>query len=143
MPDATQCASNPDSLSPAREAISETIPKTEATSLYTELKSYLSINDGRIPAWTRESPSMLVLYDSPVLNKLRAHPNHLKLQTMLNDLWHDTTGETSLEPLVYLDGVRDRAPGQEFFGLGPHIDAGSLARWADPVYRRVYQEIFS
>jgi hypothetical protein len=121
----------------------ETIPKAEATSLYTELKSYLSANDGRIPAWPKESPSMLILYDSPVQNKLRAHPNHLKLQRMLNDLWHDSTGETSPEPLVYLDGVRDRAPGQEFLGLGPHIDAGSLARWADPVYRRVYHEVFS
>jgi hypothetical protein len=86
---------------------------------------------------------MLILYDSPVQNKLRAHPNHLKLQAMLNNLWHDSTGETSPEPLVYLDGVRDRAPGQEFLGLGPHIDAGSLARWADPVYRRVYHDSFS
>jgi hypothetical protein len=31
----------------------ETISKTEATSLYRELKSYLSNNDGRIPAWPK------------------------------------------------------------------------------------------
>lgn len=120
-----------------------TIPKAEATSCYTEMKSYLADNEGRIPAWPKESPSMLILYDSPVQNKLRAHPNHLKLQEILNKLWHDSTEETSFEPLVYLDGLRDRSPGQEFLGLGPHIDAGSLARWAAPPYRRVYQDIFS
>lgn len=120
-----------------------TIPGKETTSLYAELKTYLAANEGRIPAWPKESPSMLILYDSPVQNKLRAHPNHIQLQRKLNNLWHDQTGETSLEPLVYLDGVRDRSPGQEFLGLGPHIDAGSLSRWADPVYRRVYHSIFA
>lgn len=28
-------------------------------------------------------------------------------------------------------------------GLGPHIDAGSLSRWADPTYRKVYDKIFA
>lgn len=28
-------------------------------------------------------------------------------------------------------------------GLGPHIDAGSLSRWADPTYRKVYAKIFA
>ena len=120
-----------------------TINSPEATELYTDLKTYLCNNEGRIPAWPKESPSMLMLYDSPVQNRLRTHPWHLDLQQKLNELWHDSTGETSSEPLVYLDGIRDRAPGQEFLGLGPHIDAGSLARWANPAYRHVYHEVFS
>ena len=120
-----------------------TIDNAEAADLYTDLKTYLGKNEGRIPAWPKESPSMLMLYDSPVQNRLRTHPRHLELQQKLNELWHDPTGETSSEPLVYLDGVRDRAPGQEFLGLGPHIDAGSLTRWADPSYRHVYHEVFS
>jgi hypothetical protein len=28
------------------------------------------------------------------------------------------------------------------FGLGPHIDAGNLCRWADPKYINVYSSIF-
>lgn len=120
-----------------------TIPETEAVDLYKDLKTYLGNNEGRIPAWPKESPSMLMLYDSPVQNRLRTHPRHLDLQRTLNDLWHDSTGETSSEPLIYLDGLRDRAPGQEFLGLGPHIDAGSLARWVDSAYRHVYHEVFS
>ena len=120
-----------------------TVPATETTSLYSDLKQYVADNKDSIQAWPAESPSMLVLYNSPTQNALRSHPNHLKLQRKLNELWHDSTDETSPDPLVYLDGVRDRAPGQPFLGLGPHIDAGSLCRWADPTYRKVYGSIFS
>ncbi|KAJ9143114.1 DUF1479 domain-containing protein [Pleurostoma richardsiae] len=34
-------------------------------------------------------------------------------------------------------------PLQPFLGLGPHIDAGSFSRWADPAYRKAYSDIFS
>lgn len=85
---------------------------------------------------------MLVLYNSPMQNTLRSHPSHLKLQRKLNELWKYSDEHTSPDPLIYLDGIRDRAPGQPFLGLGPHIDAGSFCRWADPTYRKVYDEIF-
>ncbi|KAJ4256144.1 hypothetical protein NW762_009220 [Fusarium torreyae] len=120
-----------------------TIPRDEATGLYTKLKKFVADNKESIQAWPKESPSMLVLYNSPTQNALRSHPNHLKLQRKLNELWSYSTEDTSPEPLVYLDGIRDRAPGQPFLGLGPHIDAGSLCRWGDPTYRRVYDNIFS
>lgn len=120
-----------------------TIPETKANQHYNGLKKFVGDNKDSIQAWPKESPSMLILYNSPTQNALRAHPNQLKLQRRLNEMWHDSTGDTSPEPLVYLDGVRDRAPGQPFLGLGPHIDAGSLCRWADPTYRKVYDAIFS
>ncbi|KAM5349847.1 hypothetical protein ACJ41O_006352 [Fusarium nematophilum] len=120
-----------------------TVPESEATTLYNDFKRFVADNKASIQAWPKESPSMLILYNSPTQNALRSHPNHLSLQRRLNELWHDSTNETSPEPLVYLDGVRDRAPGQPFLGLGPHIDAGSLCRWADPTYRRAYDSIFS
>ncbi len=34
-----------------------------------------------------------------------------------------------------------RNPGDSKFALGPHIDGGSLERWEDPEYSRVYQKI--
>lgn len=120
-----------------------TISEEETTSLYKDLKQYIMNNKESIQAWPKESPSMFMLYDSPTQNTLRSHPNHLKLQRTLNEVWHDSSVETSPDPLVYLDGVRDRSPGQEFLGLGPHIDAGSLCRWASPSYRKVYESIFS
>ncbi|KAM0282401.1 hypothetical protein ACHAQH_003082 [Verticillium albo-atrum] len=120
-----------------------TIPEAETNKLYSELKGYLADNKDAIKGWPAESPSMLILYDSPVQNALRAHPNQLRLQRLLNGLWHDDGGESSPDPLMYHDGVRDRAPGQPFLGLGPHIDAGSLCRWADAGYRKVYDSIFA
>lgn len=120
----------------------ETIPSEETDQLYRELKQYVGDNKDSIQGWPVESPSMLILFDSPTQNTLRAHSNQLQLQRLLNDLWHDSTGNTSPDPLMYHDGVRDRAPGQPFLGLGPHIDAGSLCRWADEGYLKTYDKIF-
>jgi hypothetical protein len=35
-----------------------------------------------------------------------------------------------------------RPPGIPLYGLGPHIDAGSLSRWAEPTYRSVYAPVW-
>lgn len=120
----------------------QTVPKAETEQLYHELKQYIGDNKDTIQGWPAESPSMLILYDSPVQNTLRGHPNQLRLQRLLNGLWHDATGKTKPDPLMYHDGVRDRAPGQPFLGLGPHIDAGSLCRWVDEGYINTYSKIF-
>ena len=121
-----------------------TIPETEASAIYEDMAKYIADNKTSIQAWPEESPSMFVLYNSPAQNKIRSHPNHIGLQRRLNELWHnyDASKDTSAEPLAFFDGIRDRAPGQPFLGLGPHIDAGSLCRWADPAYRRVYDDVF-
>ncbi|KAH7021480.1 uncharacterized protein B0I36DRAFT_297167 [Microdochium trichocladiopsis] len=119
------------------------IPEDDARRLYQDLQDYVRDNKAHVRGWPAESPSMLMLYDSPTQNAIRSHPKHMELQQMVNSLWHDETGQTSSQPLIYLDGARDREPGQPFLGLGPHIDAGSLCRWADPKYRRVYDAVFS
>ncbi|EWC46728.1 hypothetical protein DRE_03973 [Drechslerella stenobrocha 248] len=119
------------------------IPHADAEAAFTELNTFLQANKSKIRAWPDDSPSMYELFDSPMQNTIRSHPDHLKLQRLLNALWHDKTGETSPDPLIYYDGVRNRPPNQAFLGLGPHIDAGSLSRWADPSYRKVYDAIFS
>ncbi|KAH7069734.1 hypothetical protein BKA63DRAFT_88160 [Paraphoma chrysanthemicola] len=121
-----------------------TIPEDETNALYDDMSRYVSDNNASIQAWPKESPSMLILYSSPTQNTIRSHPSQLGLQLKLNELWHgyDASEGTSPEPLAYFDGLRDRAPGQPFLGLGPHIDAGSLSRWADPAYRKVYDSVF-
>ncbi|KAH8590336.1 hypothetical protein B0O99DRAFT_552441 [Bisporella sp. PMI_857] len=119
------------------------IPETEASQLYQDLKQYVTDNKPHITGWPKESPAMLMLYDSPTQNIIRTHPRQLRLQRILNEFWHDETRKTSPDPLVYYDGIRDRVPGQPFLGLGPHVDAGSLCRWADASYRKVYDKIFS
>jgi hypothetical protein len=115
----------------------------EAQSSFKDLKQFVGDNKGKITGWPVESPAMLLLYNSPTQVAIRTHPNQLLIQKQLNALYHDRAGETSPEPLSYTDAARIRPSGQPFLGLGPHIDAGSLTRWADPAYRKVYDRIFS
>jgi len=122
--------------------VRQVIPEEEAREQYQNLKTYIADNKEHVKGWPAESPSMLMLYDSPTQLAVRSHPNHLQLQRKLNQLWHDASGETSPDPLLYSDGVRDRPPHSPFLGLGPHIDAGSFSRWADPMYRQSYHHIF-
>lgn len=93
--------------------------------------------------WPAATPFVLNLYWSPTQQAIRSHPHHLALQRELNSWWHDSSKSTSPDPLSYADGVRIRPPGIPFYGLGPHIDAGSLCRWVDPAYRKVYESVFS
>lgn len=93
--------------------------------------------------WPTETPFVLNLYYSPTQMSARSHPNMLKLTNALNTWWHDDTESSIPSQLSYTDGVRIRPPGVEFYGLGPHIDAGSLTRWADPTYSSVYHAVFS
>jgi hypothetical protein len=46
-----------------------------------------------------------------------------------------------LTPLTYADRLRIRHPGDAKFALGPHMDGGSVERWEDEGYRRVYEKI--
>jgi hypothetical protein len=95
------------------------------------------------PAWPPNNPSLYRLFWTPTQQALRAHPNQLLVQKTLNSFWHDASQETSVEPLTYADAIRIRPPGKQFYALGPHIDSGSMCRWADPAYRKVYDAIFS
>ncbi|KAH7175392.1 hypothetical protein EDB81DRAFT_849626 [Dactylonectria macrodidyma] len=119
------------------------VGSTEATELFNDFKTFVADNKDSISGWPVESPSMLRVYNSPTQVAIRTHPNQILLQRTLNSLFHDESGGTSPEPLSYTDAARIRPPGQAFLGLGPHIDAGSLCRWADARYRKVYDSIFS
>ncbi|KAH8689439.1 hypothetical protein BGW36DRAFT_308058 [Talaromyces proteolyticus] len=121
------------------------IEQCEMDRLYRDLKNYLSINKGRYTAWPQDSPSIFNLYNTPTQNALRIHPNQLQLMRWINGLWNypNDDEEASPQPLLYADAVRVRPAKQTFLGLGPHIDAGSLCRWGDPAYRKVYHEIFA
>jgi hypothetical protein len=44
---------------------------------------------------------------------------------------------------TYADRVRRRQPGDKTLGLSPHMDAGTVERWIDPGYQKVYENIFA
>ena len=45
--------------------------------------------------------------------------------------------------MSYADRVRRREPGDDTLGLSPHCDAGSIERWTDSHYQKIYRDIFS
>ncbi len=44
---------------------------------------------------------------------------------------------------VYADRIRRRPPGSASLGLSPHVDGGSVERWLDENFRKVYRHVFS
>lgn len=123
------------------------IPKDEADQHFEDLTSFISQNDN-VDGWPKKSPAIFYLYESPVQLKLRTHPNQLKVQRLMNSLFTDSAvsaeeEKAQWEPILYPDALRIRQPGQDFDGLGPHIDGGSLSRWADTEYQLTYKKILS
>jgi hypothetical protein len=44
---------------------------------------------------------------------------------------------------TYADRARRRQPGDKTLGLSPHMDAGTVERWIDPGYQKVYERVFA
>lgn len=149
--DADDILSNPETLETMKEAgcciIRNLIPNKEAEQYFEDLKTFIKENEDTVTGWPRESVAIYHLYSTPVQLKLKTNARHLQIQRSLNALWTDSSSSSSSQnsqhdPILYPDGLRIRLPGQEFLGLGPHVDSGSLSRWADPEYRRTYNAIF-
>lgn len=61
-------------------------------------------------------------------------------RALLSLFSHHPDAPVSLNtPLTYADRLRIRHPGDAQFALGPHADGGSIERWEDETYRKVYQ----
>jgi hypothetical protein len=65
----------------------------------------------------------------------------------LNGLWHSQRGAgVDFDPdnlCSYADRIRHREPGDTSLGLSAHMDGGSVERWLDPAFGRVYATVFS
>lgn len=68
-------------------------------------------------------------------------------RVFLNRLWRaESEGRRHFDPdrvPVYADRIRRRPPGSATLGLSPHVDGGSIERWLDPNFRRVYRHVLS
>jgi hypothetical protein len=97
-----------------------------------------------VRAFPASNPAVYELYWSPAQVAARSHPNMLAAQRWLQSLWHapEKTVLGTQHTLSYADRLRIRRPGDAGFALGPHVDGGSLERWEDPEYRRVYERVF-
>lgn len=120
------------------------LPRAYALELKQKALEYIEANKSRVRAFPPDNPAVYELYWSPSQTLARGHPNMLKTQSFLTTLWHssDPASEISTTyPLAYADRLRIRQPGDAKFALGPHTDGGSVERWEDPTYSKVYQKI--
>ena len=70
-----------------------------------------------------------------------------RVRVFLNRLWQaESEGKRHFTPdevPVYADRIRRRPPGSASLGLSPHVDGGSVERWLDDNFRKVYRHVFS
>ncbi|MEM5326591.1 DUF1479 domain-containing protein [Paraburkholderia sp. JHI2823] len=68
-------------------------------------------------------------------------------RVFLNRLWrNESEGRVHFDPdhvPVYADRLRRRPPGSESLGLSAHCDGGSVERWIEANFRKVYRHVFS
>ncbi|WP_250536840.1 DUF1479 domain-containing protein [Caballeronia sp. AZ10_KS36] len=68
-------------------------------------------------------------------------------RVFLNKLWrNESDGRVHFDPEhvpVYADRLRRRPPGSASLGLSAHCDGGSVERWIESNFRKVYRHVFS
>ncbi len=90
------------------------------------------------------SPQIYSLYWSKPQVAARQSDELARVRAALNRLWHQPAGGPAFEAsreCAYADRLRRRQPGDRTLGLSPHADGGSVERWCDPSYQRVYGEV--
>jgi hypothetical protein len=124
------------------------VPEDEARGYKGEVEKYVGMNP-QTKGFPRDNPQVFELYHSPPQLKARTHPDFLAVQrALLSSLWTASpAAPISLRnPLVYLDRLRIRQPGDTSFAVGPHMDGGSTERWEPEGYGAggsgVYDDIF-
>ncbi len=92
-------------------------------------------------------PQIYGLYWSKTQMEIRHSEQMAKVQRWLNNLWIYENEEYKVfdpnKELSYADRVRRREPGDDTLGLSAHCDAGSVERWTDKNYQKIYHEIFA
>lgn len=92
-------------------------------------------------------PQIYGIYWSRPQVQARQSESLTRVRAFLNNLWqaksdglqHFNPNETP----AYADRIRRRPPGSASLGLSPHVDGGSVERWLDENFRKVYRHVFS
>ncbi|KAI0450998.1 hypothetical protein F5B21DRAFT_488685 [Xylaria acuta] len=122
------------------------IPENEARKYKSDIEQYVRQNPST-KAFPQDNPQVFELYWSSPQIRARAHPNLLKVQSTLMNVWQSSNPEGSIslsQTLAYADRLRIRQPGDTKFALGPHVDGGSVERWEKNGYGLggVYDKVF-
>jgi len=126
-----------------------------ASNWFAELGEYLDVNhyeereaakrslDKYFSGLKAGRPQIFNVYWSKPQVNARQHPNLAEARSFLNRLWRYEGVFDPDRECTYADRVRRRQPGDETLGLSPHMDAGTVERWIDPGYQRVYGHVFA
>ncbi|WP_028229761.1 DUF1479 domain-containing protein [Paraburkholderia mimosarum] len=92
-------------------------------------------------------PQIYGVYWSKPQVLARQSPELTQARVFLNRLWrNESEGRMHFDPdhvPVYADRLRRRPPGSESLGLSAHCDGGSVERWIEANFRKVYRHVFS
>ncbi|ODN76798.1 hypothetical protein L202_05400 [Cryptococcus amylolentus CBS 6039] len=122
--------------------IRDVVDEQTALNWLADLKSYIDLNPS-VKGFPEKDKQVFELYWSRSQLSARSHPRAMAVQRALLGLFsHTPTDLVSLHiPITYADRLRIRHPGDAQFALGPHADGGSVERWEDETYRRVYHSV--
>ena len=92
-------------------------------------------------------PQIYGIYWSRPQVQARQAESLTQVRIFLNKLWKaESEGQRHFNPdetPAYADRIRRRPPGSASLGLSPHVDGGSIERWLDENFRKVYRHVFS
>ncbi|WVQ79010.1 hypothetical protein IAT38_001102 [Cryptococcus sp. DSM 104549] len=117
------------------------VEEETATQWLKDVQEYIAANPS-VKGFPANDKQVFELYWSKTQLAARSHPRAMQVQRALLTLFsHGPDAPVSLHtPLSYADRLRIRHPGDAQFALGPHSDGGSVERWEDETYRKVYQK---
>jgi len=138
--------------------IRETFDTAQAQTWDNEIATYVEENgldaklanaaeDKYFGTLASAKPQIYGIYWSRPQVQARQSEQLTRVRVFLNNLWQaESEGRRHFDPNVvpvYADRIRRRPPGSASLGLSPHVDGGSVERWLDENFRKVYRHVFS
>jgi hypothetical protein len=138
--------------------VRSTFSKEQATDWDDEIATYVERNnldaklanaaeDKYFGTLASAKPQIYGIYWSRPQVQARQAESLTNVRVFMNNLWQaESEGMRHFDPnvaLVYADRIRRRPPGSASLGLSPHTDGGSVERWLDENFRKVYRHVFS
>jgi Protein of unknown function (DUF1479) len=139
-------------------AVRGTFPRQVAVGFDDEIAAYVERNDLDAKLANRAEdkyfgtlasakPQIYGIYWSRPQVEARQSESLTNVRVFLNNLWKaESDGVRYINPdeaLAYADRIRRRPPGSASLGLSPHVDGGSIERWLDGNFRKVYRSVFA
>jgi hypothetical protein len=113
------------------------------TNHYEELEGEKRSLDKYFSALKAGKPQVFNVYWSKAQVMARQDARLAETRAFLDRLWKYEGVFNPDRQCTYADRVRRRQPGDKTLGLSPHMDAGTVERWIDPGYQKVYENIFA